>query len=723
MILQNIVKKRVYIHYETTNKSFLDMHYFLKTKGIKQNTFFLGLLDPDLRAINPFEKNLNLNTQRKILKECNDNYYYFIREVVRIPVEGATGEGKKYQLHRGNLAMSYCVSMNISIFFELSRQLGKTLSVLIRLLWEFNFGTTHSTMLFLHKNKEGSKDNLNSLKIYRAALPSYLQMSSKFAEYGGKQLKAKDSVERLEHVFNGNRILTAASATSISRARSIGRGAHVPRIYFDEYGFAKFNEEIYLSMAPAYTTASQNARDNGGTYGIILTTTPGDLTTAEGKEAYERKESATNFDEDWYNWSEEKIKTLLSKNSNSIFVYIRFTFKQVGKGQDWLAKQIKIMGKKYDAIQRELLLVWSHANLNSPFDPQDLELVKSKLKDPIKSLTLRNYYKLQVYELMPKNVVPIIGVDPAGGGYKSDSSCITVINSKTTHVAMCFNCNFISIIELAAVIIDLVSIFLPNAVVNVERNGGFGMALLSKLKLSKIKKNLYYEIKEKVVEERFDGVRLSKNKKKVKVYGLDNTHKTRDLLIEILRERMMLHKDKFISPMLFKELETLEVNKRTGKVEAASGEHDDQVFSYLMAMYVWQEGVGLKERWNIDKISLRTDQNDLDDTEEELYESEEYVDLSKEIALVDNNDISEVSKQLDYLKTDKTMLSKEYEAKQIADEREALNQLLSSEIGRKAYAEKYHKNLDTLEPDNNVNIPDKVFLDFYKDEDNDKIKL
>ena len=74
--------------------------------------------------------------------------------------------------------------------------------------------------------------------------------------------------------------------------------------------------------------------------------------------------------------------------------------------------------------------------------------------------------------------------------------------------------------------------------------------------------------------------------------------------MEILKERMIYHKDKFISPILYDELNGLEV-KRNGKIEHSNNTHDDQVFSYLIALYVWYEGKNLMELYGIDKTSIK----------------------------------------------------------------------------------------------------------------------
>ena len=602
---RNISQGKIYYHMSTSNKSFLDMHYFLKNKGIQNNRFFLRILDPDLVGVNPRDPNLNSYMKQKILRECMANYWYFLREVVLIPDSGgSSGGGKQFKLHRGNLALNYCIMMNFNVINELPRQQGKTLAVYTRILWEFNFGTTNTETIFYNKKHEDSKLNLTRLKEMRAALPSYLQMTETYSPEG-KKIKSKNSIESIEHVLNGNKIVTTPAARSKTAANSLGRGRTSPRQWMDEFAFIPYNETMYLATIPAYKTAAENARRNGSPYGVIITTTPGDRTTDEGEYAYQMKENATQWCENYYDLSPNQLNELMTKNENSSFMYIRYTYQQLGLSEKWFRSIVIDMQKNWAAIRREVLLIWETSSDNSPFSKDDLEIAKSFVKEPIQTVLLCGYYQFNIYERYDPRYAPIIGVD-VSGGFKRDSSAITIIDSKTTKVIADFNCNYISTIDLARVIYELVTKHMPNAIVNIERNGGFGASVLAKLLTTSIKKNLYYEVKDKVIEERTQSHNTYKRTQKTKVYGLDNTHKTRDLLIDILLRRMENHKDKFISPILYKELETLEV-KRSGRIEHTSKGHDDQVFSYLMALYVWYEGKDLADKFGMQVCPIKTD--------------------------------------------------------------------------------------------------------------------
>lgn len=707
-----------YYHMSTSNQSFLNMHYYLKQKGIQNNKFFLVIYDPDLIGVNPRDPNLNTVMKKKILRECIINFWYFIREVVRIPDQGGqVGGGKRYNLHRGNLAMNFGFLMNWNMFVEFPRQHGKTISAICWYLWVFNFGTTNSEMMFMNKKHDDSKMNLRRLKDIRDALPSYLQMKEMVGP-DGKIKKSSNNVESTTNIINANKITTKAGARNAASANSVGRGCTMPIHWYDEYAFILYNNIIYSAATPAFKTAADNAKRNGAPYGILITTTPGDCTTDEGEDARLTKDLATPFNEAFYDYNYEQLQNVKNSNNSSTFFYIRYTYQQLGSGEQYFKEMVLDLKKDWVAIRREVLLEWSKSSSNSPFRQQDLDEVERLIiNEPIQQIPLCNgLYFLNLYKrmdvTMSRRYPPIIGVD-VSGGYQQDSSAITVIDSRTTEVVADLNCNYISTNDLAKVIYELVMKYMPNAIVNIERTGGFGGSVLSMLVKSKIKRNLYFEIKDRVTEERFNGVKVIRKTQKTKVFGLDETKQTRDVLMEILRDRMDHHKAKFISPILFNELTTLEV-KKNGRIEHASNAHDDQVFSYLMALYVWYEGKNLMENFGLDKGTLYTDNND----ETYLGLEETYKDIVEELEVEEDSDLN---LELEYLKNASSISFKEWQEREMAQDQAALQQMLRNKRAREAWAKKNHMDLDSINQDHTwTTLPNEIFIidDFDGNMDN-----
>lgn len=230
---------------------------------------------------------------------------------------------------------------------------------------------------------------------------------------------------------------------------------------------------------------------------------------------------------------------------------------------------------------------------------------------------------------------------------------------------------------------------------------GFGTAVIALLKKTSVKRNLFYEYKEKITEEYANnGVNTIKKKKLQKVYGLDSSKNVRELLIGLLRERMEHHKDKFISKLLYNEFLGLEV-KRDGKVDHSSNTHDDLTFSYLMALYVWYEGKDLKERYGITKQTLKTDE-DVDDSVFDVVD--DTVDITNELDTIEKSELNGTSeedlKQDSMMQANKKAIGIEYskwDKFQVELEKKYLMQLLGSHPDiLKSYAYKYHMSTEDI---------------------------
>lgn len=720
---------QIFYQMNTRNQSFIEMHKYLEAIGIKNNKYMLTLLDKDLAYIDPHDPNLNTFMKSKVLRECMSNFWYFVREVVRIPDQGGSGGGIRLKLHRGNMAYFFCSVYNMNIFLDLPRQHGKTLGALIRYLYLFNFGTSNAVIAFLHKALDGSKDNLQNLKNLRDCLPPYLRMDQPFKRAAdGKNAKASDTILRLEHAANRNKIITVASARNKVAAQNLLRGKSIPLLWGDEWAFSPYNEVIYLNTVPAFKRAADNSRRNGAPYGILFTTTPGFLTSSEGLFAYQMKEDAVPFSETWYDKTYPEIMEIMDANTKSTFVYIRFTYNQLGSTEVWFKEICRTMQNKWEDIRREVLLEWSNGSDNSPFTLDELETVSRLTKDPIAVIdvlggkfTVNLYDKIEYSRSGRPVDPPIIGVD-VSGGYRRDSSAFTIVDSRSTKVIGDFKCNYISQIDLSKVIYEIVTKHMTNAIINVERNGGFGASVIALLKKAGLTKNLYYEFKERVLEERFEGPgAIKKTKAIVKVYGLDSTKNVRELLIEILRERMDSHKDKFISRRLYDEFIGLEV-KKNGKIEHSSNTHDDLTFSYLMALYVWYEGKNLKEQFGITKQGLKTDE-DIDDTIFDV--GTETVDIYEETILLQEDIINDKfgdktpMQKFSEMKNAMGQTYQEWIKGEEAKEEAQLQEALRDPVFLKAYAYKYNLTKDSVEEiksrNIDISIPDEVFLDFNTD--------
>ncbi len=246
---------------------------------------------------------------------------------------------------------------------------------------------------------------------------------------------------------------------------------------------------------------------------------------------------------------------------------------------------------------------------------------------------------------------------------------------------------------------------------------GYGSSVIAKLIKAGLKKNLYYEIKDVTVEERQDGIHAYKQKIRTKVYGLNSTKDVRKQLIDILIERVENHKDKIISPIIYNELLGMEI-KRNGKIEHSDATHDDQVFSMLMALWVWYEGVNLGERYGIKKTTIKTD----DEVDEALdYFNDDTVEIVSQFNTQDELS-EEIERDLRAAIAAGGQAIDEFLEKRRAAEKEQFRELVNTPLGEKAY-----RNMFSIPKEQPIekyvgsgesfNIPNSVFNSFYNPTD------
>lgn len=378
--------------------------------------------------------------------------------------------------------MNYLFVYNINQFVEFPRQHGKTISALCWYLWVFNFAGTNIKMMFAHKKHDDAKKNLGSLKNLRASLPDYLKMESVIGP-DGKQVRVPNSAETLQNPTNRNMVVILAGARSPSLADGAGRGATMAIQYYDEFAFLPYNDIVYTAAAPAFSRASKNAKTHGVPYGMLITTTPGDLSTREGKYANSIRTTATEWDESFYDLPYKDLMDRIDANRDSTFVHVRYTYQMLGSGEDYFEEMVRLLQKDWGKIRREVLIEWIKLADNNPFNREDLDVIESLTTDePRYKLYFgkSGQFVMNFWDEIPmgSQYPPIIGVDVASGKFR-DASAITVIDSETTKVIATLKSNFITMPELADVLYQFVTGYAKNAIVNIENNGVADKQLVS----------------------------------------------------------------------------------------------------------------------------------------------------------------------------------------------------------------------------------------------------
>ena len=576
--------------FQTKNESFIELAYELKKEGRKNYQFFLCLFDEELVGVDPYDPNLTDIQKLKINKEVMNNYWYFIREVVRIPEAGGSTD---YKLNKLNLALSFCMDLSLNEFIEGPRQSGKTIGVCIRYVWTYHYGTINSQMGFSNKTLDDSMLNLKRFTDIFDLLPGYLKA------HANKSLD-RSNLDYIECKANGNNIKALASPITLASADKLGRGFTSPLFWFDEFAFLKYNGTVFAAAAPALSKAAESAANNGTPFGKTITTTPNDRDSVEGAYAYSILDNAVRFDNSWYDMTVEDIVRLIANNSSNNFVYIKFGYIELGRDEKWFKHQCRELNNDLMKIKRELLLEWTLANDRSPFTEEQLDSIKQNIiATPIKTMYFNKIYKFNVYEELEDIFTTnwIISID-IGGGLQQDFTVICITDPQTKKLKAVFRSNNILSEELISLVETMISTFFPNGVIIPERNS-LGIPILERMSNNRIiRPRLYYEIKERQAERVIGDPtknEMSKFKTKVEVFGQVTDKKSRALMFdEILAYIMENEQDAIICPELFNELKTLERTKR-GRIEARTGAHDDVVMSWLIGLHALLYGPNIKK--------------------------------------------------------------------------------------------------------------------------------
>lgn len=209
--------------YHTKNKSFIKVHKQLELLGVKNNEFFLLLLNPRLQGVDPHDPNISPEVAMMVIEECQLNFFYYLREVVRIPQQGAGVV--MFELDRATLAAAYCFINDINFYLIKPRQTGKSVGLCAFLSWAFKFGITNGGFAFYANKEKNSKANLKRMKTYIGLLPSYMaNMGTEMRDGSGKMIRKTNNIKRYYEPVTGNTADVMNCAISEETAEELGRG-------------------------------------------------------------------------------------------------------------------------------------------------------------------------------------------------------------------------------------------------------------------------------------------------------------------------------------------------------------------------------------------------------------------------------------------------------------------------------------------------------------------
>lgn len=337
-------------------------------------------------------------------------------------------------------------------------------------------------------------------------------------------------------------------------------------------------------------------------------------------------ESCITFEERMYDMYKNDYKELRkmikkTKDKNG-FIFIQFHYYELGYDDEWYVECTKAL----DPIRarREYLLEWINTTGNSPFDPDDIELLidMARLKEKSgETRKITKYYSYKAYSDYKGKLPVVLSVD-VSQGLGRDYSTIVAINPETLEPMGIFKSNNISSTNFKKVIIKIIQKYYPFCVLSIENNS-IGRSLINELRETPVGRFLYKERKTRVVDA---GVGKFNNKRTQEgwEYGHNVNTISRPLMMSILESLVKYNKTRLAYPELVEEIKFMEF--RNGRITHSSATHDDVTMAYIGGLYVIKHGKNMKGRGIYYNIAEDADECvDFEDMDDAVTNANRYI--------------------------------------------------------------------------------------------------
>jgi len=566
---------------DTTNKSFIRMVFLLERMGIKNNKFFLHLSQPELAKYDPHNlTDPSAELVARIAHECKVNLWYYLREVIRISVPGASPI--PYQLNRANLALSWCFANSVNTFIVMPRQKGKSVGTISLDSWAMYFGYKNAVIAMFAKDDKLIQENVKRMKNMRNNLPLFLVSRS---------VHDTDNKEGLSYAALRNEYKTYVAQADRLAAMKQARGDTIPLQHWDEFAYYKNNDLSYPAAAASMDTASKIAQEAGLPTGKIITTTAGMLASPAGAYAYRIKSHAARFKETLYDLeNRQALQEFLDKESTNNMFYLEYSYQQLGESDEWLKRVTA--DKTQVEIETDYLNIWQVGTGSGVVPAPLLNRVNNSVIEPIDYSTFGtltvNWYvaKSVILSEEYKNKYYIIGCDTSDN-VGEDFTTLCILDPTDLGVVATCRVNTPSFTHVAQCVTELME-QLPNAIIIPERNKN-GAVLVDILidKLASMHVSPFRRIYNTFIQDwsttskNFDMIDLSSGVNR-KHFGYNTTPASRDDLYgKVLINELNIMADRVYDYNLAEEIKALSV--RNGRIDHIIGQHDDLTMSLMLA--------------------------------------------------------------------------------------------------------------------------------------------
>lgn len=498
---------------------------------------------------------MNEKEAKLIVKRLKQDPFYLIENFL-VP----TDLDKPIQLYGKQKELIKIFLERHYVIVNSSRQVGKTTSVAALIVWLLTIFPKYKVAV-ISKDGDHVKDIISDV---------YNMLLNVIDIFGIKLITDNEYEKKLN---NGSRI--KGYKIPLSNPRKVGRGIRAGFIYIDEAAFIPYIDQVYTALMPATSKIHQIYESKGYPYGTIITSTPNG-TEGIGRWYYEMWTSAIN--------------------NNSVFVPLIMHWSDTPFYDEEWAKRER---EKYTQLQWEQEFELKFITSNDSFLETDIALkLQDLLRKPPKTKQKRynNALMINMYDVIKRDKLYLIGVDTASGEGGSSQQAIVIVEYPTMHVVGTGTTKR-PILSFADSIKEFIhdhfkneTGLFDNFVLFIERNF-LGEALIDHYKQNypEIYRRIF-STREQKETKRKKGFGLSANLGQIKK-GIQTSNKTRPLIFDALYSYLDEHRDDIInyinSPELAQQLLSLEYSGKN-RIQASAGATDDLVMAFAIIIYAYK---------------------------------------------------------------------------------------------------------------------------------------
>lgn len=608
------------VHTSTKNRSWVRLAHLYKQMGIRNHAFPLALINPELEDIDPHDPLLTREQILAIGFEISINPWYYFREVAKVPAQSGITTNP-VEANRGNIALWWYFFNHVTVFLIQIRQTGKSFSTDLLTSLLLNVLCKNTKINLLTKDDKLRRENIGRIKDIMGALPYYLQLQTRSDADNGEEITVN---------VNGNHFKTHLPQMNKQRALNAGRGMTTPIFLVDEGPFQPNIDLSIQAALPAMSAAIEAAKENKEPYGVIMTTTAGELSTPSGAYMYNlisgsKEHTETHFDAK----DQEELHAIVKAGSRNerLAVNVTLNHRQMGKTDEWLRERMKDALAEGDNAERDFLNKWTSSSDRSPFKPEVSEAIAASQSeplyvdvDPVTKFSIYWYVTVEELERVRKERDILLGLDSAEGS-GGDYMGLIITDVRTGMTLGRGNMNSISVHRFTEFIADLLIKFPRSTLVPENKNMGVAiidglLQLLPSYGIDPFKRIFNWIVQDQIThKEKFSYIRRGLSGRDKDIYHLWKKYfgyttagsgpQSRDNLFGM---PLVLGTGRFANvirdSMLIKQLLGLE--RRNGRIDHEVDGNDDLVIAWLLNFWFMTQGTNLGY-YGIDPITVMSE--------------------------------------------------------------------------------------------------------------------